>query len=438
MGFYAHGMDGGIDAGRKTLMPRSMRAPALETRTARLKLPIIGRNKPYWARIGQGIALGYRRNQGPGTWSVRVANGGRGAGHWTLLIGAADDHDAANGDSVLTFWQAQQKARNLGLAARHGGDSGGKFGTVAEALAAYESDLKLRGGDLGNVRRVRLHLPAAVASKTVATLAARDFKPWRAALLRAELSPAAINRSNSIFKAVLNHAAAHDERIGNGRAWERALASIPDAVQSRNVILDDETIRAIVTGAYRVSPEFGLLVEVAGVTGARVSQLAGLLVRDLQSARTDPRLMMPSSKKGRERKKVAHRPVPIPPALAVRLLVNAQGREAEAPLLVKPSGEPWKRADHLRLFRRAVALAELDTVEPVITLYALRHSSIVRQLLAGTPIRLVAVVHDTSVAMIEKTYSRHIADVSDVPLRRAMLDVGAPAEANVIALRREP
>jgi integrase len=419
-------------------MPRSMRAPALETRTARLKLPIVGRNKPHWARIGQGIALGYRRNQGPGTWSVRVANGGRGAGHWTLLIGTADDHDAANGDSVLTFWQAQDKARKLGLAARHGGDSGGKFGTVAEALAAYESDLKIRGGDLGNVRRVRLHLAAALASKTVATLAARDFKPWRTALTKAELSSAAINRSNSILKAVLNHAANHDERIGNRRAWERALAGIPDAVESRNVILGDETIRAIVAGAYQVSPEFGLLVEVSAVTGSRVSQLAGLVVRDLQSVRTDPRLMMPSSKKGRGRKKVTRRPVPIPPDLAMRLLANARDRAAEAPLLTKPSGEPWKRADHLRLFRRAVALAGLDTVEPVITLYALRHSSIVRQLLAGTPIRLVAVAHDTSVSMIEKTYSRHIADVSDVPLRRAMLDVGAPTDANVIPPRRQP
>jgi aldehyde dehydrogenase (NAD+) len=35
----------------------------------------------------------------------------------------------------------------------------------------------------------------------------------------------------------------------------------------------------------------------------------------------------------------------------------------------------------------------------------LRHSSIVWSLLAGVPIRFVAAVHDTSVPMIEKTYS---------------------------------
>ena len=294
-------------------MPRSMRAPALETRTARLKLAIAKR--PYWARIGQGISLGYRRNRGPGTWSVRVAKGrGRGQGHWSQVIGTADDFDAANAGAVLNFWQAQDKARALGQAARHGGDGGGKLGTIAQAIEAYEADLKLRGGDTGNVSRIRIHLPVALAAKTVATLAARDFKSWRAALSKADLTPAAINRSNSIFKAALNHAAAHDERIGNARAWGHALASIPDAVESRNVILDEEAIRAIIAGAYQVGAEFGLLVEVAGVTGARVSQLARLEVRDLQAARADPRLMLPSSKKGRGQKKITHRPVPIPPS----------------------------------------------------------------------------------------------------------------------------
>jgi integrase len=413
-----------------------MRAPALETRTARLKLAVA--KKPYWVRIGHGISLGYRRNQGPGTWSVRVANGGRGQGHWSQVIGAADDHDAANSGTVLSFWQAQDKARALGLASRHGGgDAGGKLGTVAGALDAYEADLRLRGGDTGNVKRIRLHLPESLAAKTVATLAVRDFKSWRTALAKAELTPAAINRSNSVFKAALNHAAAHDERIGNARAWERGLASIPDAVESRNVILDAETVRAIVTAAYQVSAKFGLLVEVAAVTGARVSQLTRLTVGDLQAARADPRLMMPSSKKGRGQKKITHRPVPIPATLAVCLLATTQGRAAEAPLLIKPSGAAWRRSDHTRLFHRSVVIAGLDKAEPAITLYALRHSSIVRQLLAGTPIRLVAVIHDTSTLMIERTYSRHIADVSDVPVRRALLDITELVNNNVVALERQ-
>jgi len=408
-----------------------MRAPSLETRTARLKLAIA--KKPHWARIGHGIALGYRRNQGPGTWSVRVAKGrGRGRGHWTQVIAAADDFDEANAGTVLNFWQAQDKARALGLATRQGGDDSGKLGTVTEALDAYEAELKARGGDLGNVKRIRFHLPGSLAAKTLATLAARDFKSWRAALTKAELSPAAINRSNAVLKAALNLGAQQDERVVNARAWQRALANIPEATEARNVVLDDAMVRAVVESAYRVDAAFGMLVEVAAVSGARVSQLARLEVADLQAARSDPRLMMPTSRKGRGRK-VERRPVPIPASLAIRLLADVQGRPANAPLLVKPSGDRWRKSDHLRLVRRVVADLDLDAS---VTLYALRHSSITRQLLAGTPIRLVAALHDTSVAMIERTYSRYITDHSDTLARRALLDLSESASINVIPLAR--
>ena len=67
------------------------------------------------------------------------------------------------------------------------------------------------------------------------------------------------------------------------------------------------------------------------------------------------------------------------------------------------------------------------------TVYALRHSNIVRQLLANVPIRVVAVNHDTSVAMIEKTYSKYIGDHADSVVRPALLDLAAPT-GNVVPL----
>src|SRR5206468_4546274 len=119
--------------------------------------------------------------------------------------------------------------------------------------------------------------------------------------------------------------------------------------------------------------------------------------------------------------------------LAKRLAVSASGRAAIAPLLVKPSGEPWRKSDHTRLFARAVVVAGQDTAE--VTIYALRHSSIVRQLLANVPVRVVAVNHDTSVAMVERTYSHHIADHADALVRGAMLDIPEPSQANVVPMR---
>jgi len=65
----------------------------------------------------------------------------------------------------------------------------------------------------------------------------------------------------------------------------------------------------------------------------------------------------------------------------------------------------------------------------------LRHSSIVRALLRGLPIRLVAASHDTSVQQVETTYSKYITDHSDDISRAALLH-HEPIADNVVALGR--
>ena len=76
--------------------------------------------------------------------------------------------------------------------------------------------------------------------------------------------------------------------------------------------------------------------------------------------------------------------------------------------------------------------AGLDPSE--VTIYALRHSGIVRQILAGVPIRVVAVNHDTSIGMLEHTYSRYIGDHSDALARQALLDTTVPSNNNVVQI----
>ena len=50
-------------------------------------------------------------------------------------------------------------------------------------------------------------------------------------------------------------------------------------------------------------------------------------------------------------------------------------------------------------------------------IYALRHSSIVRSLLAGVPARVVASTHDTGISMLERAYSPFISDYADAAAR---------------------
>jgi len=407
-------------------MARSTRSSMLETRSARLRLPIA--KKPVFIKIGPGVGLGYRRNRTAGTWVARVSDGK--GGNWTKAIGNADDLSDANDDSILDFWQAQDKARKLGRAAA--GDTGpAKPATVAEAMDSYKADLETRGADAANISRVRIHLTKGLLDKAVPLLTQLELRRWRDGLAKT-LAPATVNRTCTGLKAALNLAAESDQRIVNRRAWETGLATIPDAEQARNVILSEAAVRQIIAEAFKASAEFGLLVEVAAVTGARVGQLARVEAQDLQADRDAPRLMMPTSRKGKGRKTVQRRPVPVPHGLAATLRVITADRPATAPLLLKPSGASWKKSDHTRLFARAAKAAGQDPKQ--VTMYALRHSSIVRQLLAGVPIRVVAVNHDTSIAMLERTYSRHIGDHSDALARVALLDTTEPDSGKVVPL----
>lgn len=410
-------------------MARSIRSSSLESRTGRLKLAL--RWKPYTARVAPGVRLGYRRNKTAGRWSVIAADGKGGA--WMKAFAEADDFETANGESILDFWQAQTRARLLARGEDGKPAEGDRPLTVAEALANYEADLKARGGGISSVARVRLHMPGKLLHRPVALLTARDLRRWRDGL-RKTLTAGSINRIGNALRAALNLTADHDERIRR-HAWETGLKGVPGGVVARNVILPGDVIRRIVSEAYAISEQFGLLVEVAATTGARVGQLRELEVGDVQSSRADPRLMMPSSHKGNGEKKIMHRPVAIPETLALRLRQASKGKAGHDPLLVKSSGEPWKRSDHTRLFARAAVRAGLDPEK--VTIYALRHSSITRQLLAGVPVRVVAIGHDTSIVMIERTYSKHIADHADALVRPALLDLSAPTPDNVVPLGRK-
>jgi integrase len=373
----------------------------------------------YWLSMAPGCALGYRRGAKGGVWIAKLVKGSL---RREVTLGATDDALLADGNLALSYAQAQTKALAWFPQAALG-DTGpvAEPVTLAEALDQYEADLRTRGGDTANVKRVRFQSLAALATALVTDLTEAELRKWRDGLAP-RLAPATINRTCTAVKAALNLAANLDRRIVSRRAWEIGLAALPGAKVSRNVILGDDVVRLLIASAYEQSEGFGLLVEVAAVTGARVSQIRKLTVQDLQNGVQAPRLMMPPSHKGKGKKVKAHCPVPIGAGLAQRLHALCDGRAASAPLLTRVSGAALGHGDHTMPVFRAVQRAGLDPRE--VTIYSLRHSSIVRQIKANVPIRIIAVSHDTSVAMIERHYSAEIADFTDDVSRGAMLATG--------------
>lgn len=232
--------------------------------------------------------------------------------------------------------------------------------SVALALDHYEADLTIRKGDTGNASRARKHLPENLLNIAVADLTVGDLQAWRNSLV-GSLAPATINRVMTPLKAALNLAADADEgRTIRSRApWEIGLSSLADAEEARNVVINDAVIAALISATYAENTAFGLFVEVAAVTGSRASQIAALAVDDLQAS-GEPRLMMPTSKKGRGVKVVRRQPIPIPVALAEKLRLASHGRSGAAPLLPKPGGGAFATSnDHVRPWNRIRKAASL-------------------------------------------------------------------------------
>jgi integrase len=404
-------------------VPRQTRASRLQTRSSRSKLAIS--SKPYdFTPIAPGAGLGYRRNRtGPGSWVLRLADGK--GGYQTRNIGLADDLIEADGAEILSWFQAVERGRKL---AKGDVAEAGSLLTVAAAVEEYGRDLAARGAGPENVGRIKKHLPSSIAAKPLAIVTAREFSAWRDALLRGGMKPATYVRLKRAVVGALNLAARRDHTITNRAAWTDGLAGVQEDFSSRNIErLDDDQVREVIAACYALDPNLGLFTETAAETGARPSQISRLAVGDLQNGGA-PRLMMPSKRKGRGRKASKH-PVPISPQLAAKLKSD---REPDAPLLARADGRRWQETDlgdYANLFERVVARLGLS-----VSFYSLRHSAITRSILLGVPLRVVAATTDTSVSMIERTYSSYLGHFADEVARRGLL-APASTSAEVVTLK---
>jgi integrase len=451
-------------------MAKRVQDVALGTRTARLKLP--GRHKPYFRAVMEGVQIGYRRSTIPGkagTWIGRRYLGN--AAYETKLLGTADDlpeaDQPADGVRVLTFDQAQSALREWSrgqVQAERAEAAAEASPTVRKAVEAYIAARKLRADRAGRDAELRLThhvLAAPLADAVLATLTDADLTRWRDGLRRGgrgvkkdapALAPATLARLLNDLRAALTAAARKARLPGDVLTTIREGLRAPEAPDRARPkqVLPDPDVRRLVETAFDQDDDFGALVLVLAATGCRFDQAARLTVADLQAG--NQRVMVPTSNKGRGNKAQSHIAVPLPPDVLARLRPLVAGRRGHERLLVrwhhkqlegdKAAGRlpdwvrterrPWTVASEMtRPWRAALTAAELpgDLVP-----YCLRHSSIVRGLRAGLPVRLVAAVHDTSIAMIEKHYGAFIVDATEDLLRRAAVPLAPTPPAAPVSL----
>jgi hypothetical protein len=181
-------------------MARTVRDTNLEKPAARARLA--PRGKPYWRVLESGLHLGYRRTKtGGGSWTARRFLGG--GKYAERGLGLADDLQEADGATVLTFSDAQGKARvwwkaaeraELGLAPVDGPY------TVCKALDTYFADRERRGskGLAKDRAAARARILPALGDVELAKLTTKRIRDWHTGLATA---PKLVRTSRIVKKA---------------------------------------------------------------------------------------------------------------------------------------------------------------------------------------------------------------------------------------------
>jgi integrase len=410
-------------------MPRNLIEAPLTTPTARRGLAV----GVHWRAIDPEVHLGYRRGARGGRWLVRWRTEAQ--RYRQQVLATADDALPADGNSVLAFNQAVLRARDLVVEHRadEAASASGPVLTVRDTIEDYIAERERNGGDRRRDARSRLGrhvLGAPLANVPLHRLTERDLATWRRRLPD-DLATSTVRRTSNDLKAALNRAARlHRDRlpahvtvvIRNGLAVSEPTSPVAREAQ----VLSDDEVRAVIRAAHEIDGEgdwegdLVRLIIILAATGARFSQVARMSVGDV----VDGRLLVPTSRKGRGVKPRAKIAVRVGRDVLAALRPAIAGRSSAAPLLerwrwrqisvtewVKDRRGAWASASEL--VRPWVAIRERAGLAGGTVAYSLRHSSIVRGLRAGLPLRLVAALHDTSSGMIEAHYAAFVTDALD-------------------------
>lgn len=424
-------------------MPRTAADIRLQDRAARARLK--PRHHPYWRAISDGRHLGYYRGKQSGSWIARCRSPDA-RDYVTQPLGTADDLVSADGEGILDWKQALDAAIGWFQNVEKPGFLEAANLTVQTAVDEYSAmrdarDSARAGRPVRSDGRSRLtryvKVDKELASKRLYELTEADLKAWRERI--PGLKVLTRQRLANDLKAALNYCyQTHRRSLPNdfpitvkfGLKLDECFWEHGETRARDNQILEDGQVREIVRLAWEHDQDgdFALVVLLLAATGARFSQLRRMTVADVQLDRS--RLLIPTSFKGKGRSPDLIK-VPVGADVLNALRPVIVGRKGREPLLqkwrykqvdaikwVRDYRGPWKcAAEMTRDWRVIVEKAGLDGVIP----YALRHSSIVRGIRANLPIRLVAAVHDTSVTMIERHYSRWITEGLEEMAARAVI-----------------
>lgn len=356
-------------------MPRTVRDQALDSATARLRLQ--ARRDPYWRLISSGRHVGYRRpKKGAGRWVARYYDGIR---YVESTLATADDHEPANGQSVLDLRQAQVAAQNWfeeQEARRFGAAPTARPCTVDECVDSYLRWLAINGKSRETATYIAdAHIRPRFGPREARSLTSLELRTWLQDLVEGRaarrdsgrpgslarfaargIEPATANRIWTVLRATLN-LAFRDGRVPSDAEW-RKVRPFRQADQPKVRWLDRAEAKRLLD---HCAPDLRALAAAALYTGCRYGELATMTV----DAYRDGSIAVATSKSGRSRTVYLN---DEGRAFFDRLTA---GRRRSERMFVHRDGSPWGKSHQNRPMKLASVAAGID---PPISFHVLRHT----------------------------------------------------------------
>jgi integrase len=404
-------------------MSKTVRERKLDSPAARAKLKASG--KPYWRAIDPGLHQGYRKGLQGGVW---VARRYLGDGKYVVeTLGAADDHLPANGDTVLDFFQAQNRARAVAAKANASLPPPCAL-TVSAAMAAYFERLEHEGSkSLSAARgRAKIHIFPKLGDIAVADLTRDGLTKWLTGLagkhgdedaIRARRASA--NRILTILRAALNQAY-RDGKVSADAAW-RTVRPFREVGSPRLRYFTKDEVTRLINAA---QGDFRQLVKAALFTGCRYGELGRLRGGDFNP--DSGTVFVGQSKSGKAR----HVVLTDEGRGFFEMLVA--GRSGDALMLTR-GGLAWGASNQIVPMTEACRAASIAGG----SFHILRHTAASHLVMAGVPLNVVA--HNLGHAdtrMTEKHYAHLAPSYIAETIRKFAPDFGTAENTNVISIGR--
>ncbi|MDQ6868133.1 MAG: site-specific integrase [Pseudomonadota bacterium] len=409
-------------------MPRTVRERRLDSPAARAKLKPSG--KPYWRAIDTGLHLGYRKGLNGGRWVCRRYLG---TGQYEIAtVAIADDHSPADGASILDFFQAQRRAREIAALAKT--PPAKTAFTVAAAMDAYFERLEHEGSrSLADAkRRARFHILPGLGDILVADLTRDIISKWltgmagkgadgRSGQDAIRANRASANRVLTILRAALNQAF-RDGKVASDVPW-RIVKPFRGVDSPRlRYFTKDEVIRLVNSA----QGDFRDLVLAALHTGCRYSELGRLRASDFNPE--SGTVFVGQSKSGKARHVVLANE-------GRRFFATlTAGRPGDALLLIHADGSAWGPSHQIRWMALA---CEAARITPAAGFRILRHTHASHLVMNGCALNVVA--HNLGHAdtrMTERHYAHLAPSYISEQIRKFAPVFGTADDSNIVPLAR--